>query len=89
MRRRTDSASSAELTAQEDQIAQLTRERRINPQIGAALFLAPAQWNGRFDEFDNLDHRHWLTSPRPSGDQPKARVFDGRDGGRRSARLAA
>ena len=40
MRRRSDSASSADLTAQEDQIAQLARERRTNPEIGAELFLS-------------------------------------------------
>jgi DNA-binding CsgD family transcriptional regulator len=49
MRRRTDSASSADLTAQENQIAQLARQRRTNPEIGAELFLSArtVEWHLR------------------------------------------
>jgi DNA-binding CsgD family transcriptional regulator len=40
VRRRTSSPASAELTAQEQQIAQFARERRTNSEIGAQLFLS-------------------------------------------------
>ena len=41
--------TSAELTPQEEQIAQLARERRTNPEIGAQLFLSPrsVEWHLR------------------------------------------
>jgi DNA-binding CsgD family transcriptional regulator len=40
VRRRTGGPAGAELTAQEQQIAQLARERRTNSEIGAQLFLS-------------------------------------------------
>ena len=48
VRRRTGPTSS-DLTPQEEQIAQLARERRTNPEIGAQLFLSPrsVEWHLR------------------------------------------
>jgi DNA-binding CsgD family transcriptional regulator len=46
VRKRTG-PSRGELTAQEEQIAQLARRRRTNPEIGAQLFLSPrtVEWH--------------------------------------------
>ena len=48
VRKRT-APSSGELTPQEEQIAQLARRRRTNPEIGAQLFLSPrtVEWHLR------------------------------------------
>ncbi|WP_036435553.1 LuxR family transcriptional regulator [Mycobacterium sp. URHB0044] len=47
--RRRSVPSSGELTPQEEQIAQLARRRRTNPEIGAQLFLSPrtVEWHLR------------------------------------------
>jgi DNA-binding CsgD family transcriptional regulator len=47
--RRRSVPSTGELTPQEEQIAQLARRRRTNPEIGAQLFLSPrtVEWHLR------------------------------------------